>query len=102
MQNSTQEVQEYYTELYTRDEFASEKMGDHSLSSQLEAFIENYRLADKKCLEVGCGRGVFQDLVETYTGIDISATVEEYLHKPFHCCSADDLPFEDEKRDNFV
>ena len=83
---NNQEMKEYYTELYSRDEFAPEKMGDHSLSGELEKFIEKHKLADKKCLEVGCGRGMFQDLVQAYTGIDISDTVKEYLHKPFYCC----------------
>lgn len=58
-------------------------------------FVQEYGLAGKKCLEVGCGRGVYQDFVEDYTGVDIADTARAYLHKPFFRASATELPFED-------
>ena len=48
-----------------------------------------------RCLEIGCGRGLLQDVVEDYTGIDLSATVRSYLRKPFYSCRAESLPFDD-------
>lgn len=67
----------------------------HSARADLERFVERYALADKHVLEVGCGRGVFQDLVDDYTGVDYAASAGKHLHKPFVEASATNLPFED-------
>jgi SAM-dependent methyltransferase len=62
---------------------------------EVGAFITKYNLAGAKCLDVGCGRGLLQDLVADYTGVDLSDSVRTYLHKPFFQASVESLPFED-------
>ena len=71
----------------------------HSFYQQLSDLIEEYELKDKRCLEIGCGFGAFQDLVEDYTGADISDSVKIRLHKPFYQCCASKLPFNDDEFD---
>lgn len=67
---------------------------------ELERFVADHRLSDgAKCVEIGCGRGAFQDLVADYTGVDLSDTVARYLHKPFVQSSATELPFPDSSFD---
>ena len=67
----------------------------HSFHHQLEFLISRYGNARGKWLEVGCGRGVLQDIVADYTGVDIADTVAPFLHKPFRCAPAETLPFPD-------
>lgn len=58
-------------------------------------FVANYRLTDKKILEVGAGSGLLQDHVADYTGLDISPTARRYFHKPYVEASATGMPFPD-------
>jgi SAM-dependent methyltransferase len=67
----------------------------HSALPYLKAFVEQFGLADKKVVEVGCGRGAFQDLVADYTGVDYASSVRSYIRKPFVEASATALPFAD-------
>ncbi len=62
----------------------------------LRRFVADHQLIDgAECVEIGCGRGAYQDLVTRYTGVDLSDTVARYLHKPFVQASATELPFPD-------
>jgi SAM-dependent methyltransferase len=61
--------------------------------------VEDYQLARRRCLEIGCGRGAFQDLVDDYTGLDISSKVSCFLHKPFVRADATALPFDNNEFD---
>lgn len=65
----------------------------------LSAFVREYGVASGKCLEVGCGRGAFQDLVPDWTGIDISESVRPHIRKTFVQGSASALPFADNSFD---
>jgi SAM-dependent methyltransferase len=56
-------------------------------------------LQDKKVLEVGAGSGMLQDIVEDYTGLDISPTARQFFHKPFVEASATQMPFPDDSFD---
>jgi SAM-dependent methyltransferase len=84
-------------------EFSQEKyavnISDHSHHPILGAFVAQYQLENSLVLEVGCGRGAFQDLVPHYVGVDLSESVARYLHKPFFCASATALPFHDNSFD---
>jgi len=86
---------EYCGNRYSQAETTQQAIG----YAGLRAFIDEFGLHNKKCLEVGCGRGLFQDLVEDYTGIDLSDSVKQYLHKPFYQASATELPFKDNEFD---
>lgn len=72
----------------------SESPEKHPFYPALQAFIENYGLADKLCLEVGSGYGAFQNLVRDYIGIDIAMSAGKYVQSPFAIASATDLPFQ--------
>lgn len=67
---------------------------------ELESFVREHGLVETgRCLEIGCGRGVFQDLVRDYTGSDLSDSAGAFLRKPFVQCSATALPFADSSFD---
>jgi len=82
----------FYDHEFSQDRYAV-KIRDHTHHPILGSFIKQYHLEDSLVLEVGCGRGAFQDLVPHFVGVDLSASVARYLHKPFCCASAAALPF---------
>lgn len=65
------------------------------ISEKLSAFAAQYGLRDKAVLEIGSGRGNLQDIVDNYTGLDISASVSRFYHKKFALGSATSMPFAD-------
>ena len=71
----------------------------HPFFPSLSAFIEKWGLREKKCLEIGSAKGLFQDTVEDYTGIDIAETLARHYHKSFYCASDAHLPFPDSSFD---
>jgi SAM-dependent methyltransferase len=71
----------------------------HPFYRQLIGFIEKWNLRDKKCLEVGSSKGLFQDLVNDYTGADIAETLACYYHKKFIPVHGSKLPFPAESFD---
>ena len=90
------EAARFYNHVYQERGYADFRAPSaHFAFQDLSGFIDAFDLRQRKCLEVGCGRGLFQDLVEDYTGIDLSRSAGRYLRKPFCCCSATSLPFED-------
>jgi SAM-dependent methyltransferase len=91
----------FYDKEYSQSEYANAGTAEkHDTYEKLQTFINRYQLHNKRCLEIGCGRGIFQELVEDYTGVDLSDTVHTYLHKPFYrCSSATQLPFADNEFD---
>ncbi|NQT15659.1 MAG: class I SAM-dependent methyltransferase [Planctomycetes bacterium] len=97
---TTSRAETFYDRQYAGDRYASpttaSRHGGHRMLGQ---FIERFSLQNKRCLEIGCGRGAFQDLVDDYTGVDISTSVRQCLHKPFYHASATSLPFEDNSFD---
>ncbi len=96
----TKESKAFYDREYLGSKYANARRPEeHQFYTELKSFINKYQLHKKKCLEIGCGRGAFQDLVTDYVGVDISDTVKEYFHKPFYQASVTDLPFEDNKFD---
>ncbi len=90
----------FYEKQYSEDVYAaSTEAQSHSFSPKLEAFIDKYQLHDKRVLEIGCGRGAFQDIVKDYVGIDFSENAGRYLYKPYCQASANELPFSDNSFD---
>lgn len=67
----------------------------HDFYVILIKFIEKYALREKKCLEIGSSKGIFQDLVNDYTGVDVAENLAIYYHKPFVVVSDAHLPFPD-------
>src|SRR6185369_9268613 len=69
------------------------------IDAQLTQFVKQWRLTDKAVLEIGSGRGYLQDVVDNYTGLDISPNVARFYHKKFVLGSATALPFTDDSFD---
>lgn len=78
---------------------AIEQPIQHAHFSKLLQFIEDYELKNKKCLEVGSSKGIFQDIVSDYSGLDIAESLRKYYHKPFYTVQDNEYPFEDESFD---
>jgi len=66
----------------------------YHIEDLLRDFVSQYRLAGKKALDVGSGRGYLQDVVQDYTGLDISPTAGRFYHKKFVLGSATSMPFD--------
>ena len=73
---------DFYNEMYLSNEYAV-GIEDRNEETALKVFVENYGLKDKKVLEIGCGRGAFQDLVEDYTGVNVASSAQKYIKKKF-------------------
>lgn len=90
----------FYDSQYSDEHYANyNTLVDHNYYKKLISFTEDNNLHDKKCLEVGCGRGLFQNLVANYIGVDLSYNVRRFLNKPFIQCSVNSLPFPDNSFD---
>ncbi len=106
------QAQNYYNQIYAgpggmpsaaEDEryvqIAERAAATYQIKEQLTAFIVQYGLEKSRALDVGAGRGYLQDVVDDYTGLDISATAKRYFHKPFVLGSATAMPFRDDEFD---
>ena len=78
---------------------ATKAAEDHKIEAQIRAFVDEYKLKDKRVLEVGSGRGYLQDIVADYTGLDISSSVARFYYKKFVLGSATAMPFPDDSFD---
>ena len=86
----------FYDREFARNRYATASVSEnHPSGWSLRTFVTRHSLGDRRCLEIGCGRGAFQDLVEDYVGVDISESVGRYFRKPFFVASATNLPFAD-------
>lgn len=72
---------------------------EHAHYADLMKFIEDNNLKHKKCLEIGSSKGLFQDLVNDYTGLDIAESLCKYYHNPYYTVKENRYPFENESYD---
>lgn len=63
--------------------FSHVEQGALNFLEEIDSFVRKYGLADKKVLEIGSGRGEFQDAVFDYTGLDIAHSLKQFYHKAF-------------------
>ncbi len=82
-------------ETYGRD-FTNRKAEEHSFYPVLKNFIADYKLENKRCLEIGSSGGGFQDMVDDYYGTDISPEVATNYHKPYRVAEGTKYPFDDQ------
>lgn len=76
------------------------KMEEHYCYDYLKSWIEKHPgTKHQRWLEIGSGRGAMQDIVDNYTGLDITDEVRKYYHKEYVVGSAEELPFLDEMFD---
>ena len=71
----------------------------HPFYQTLSQFIGKWKLQEKRCLDIGSNKGLFQDLVYDYTGIDIVQQLSAYYHKNYIVASGANLPFRDQSFD---
>ena len=69
------------------------------VEDHVREFVARFNLSAKKVLDVGSGRGYLQDLVQDYTGLDISPTAARFYHQKFVLGSATAMPFPDNNFD---
>ena len=90
----------YYENIDRQCSYAAENEPDrHAFYNALLEYIERWDLKSKKLLEIGSGKGLFQDLVDDYTGVDIAESLSSYYHKKYVVVSGGKLPFNDETFD---
>ena len=65
------------------------------VKEMVEEFVQRYGLRTAKALDVGSGSGYLQDVVDDYTGLDISPSARRFYNKPFVAGSATAMPFSD-------
>lgn len=76
-------------------EIAAREAEKADVDGELATFVQEQGLEGAKALDVGAGRGYLQDIVDDYTGLDISSTSRRFFHKPFVQASATAMPFDD-------
>ena len=97
---STESPKRFYNEAYQRPGYAEAASPEqHPYYPLVAGFVTEYALEGKRCLEIGAGRGAFQDVVDDYVGVDIADSAAQFLHKPFIACDARQLPFADSEFD---
>lgn len=72
---------------------------EHPFYPMLISFIERWDLKHKKCLEIGSSKGLFQNIVADYTGVDIAVSLSSYYKKPYLVVNDAHLPFPDNSFD---
>lgn len=91
---------DFYNEVDRESEYAVSPYPEvHPGYKIVTEFIAKFKLNDKKCLEIGSNKGLFQDLVTDYTGVDIASSLTKYYHKNFICVTSEKLPFADNSFD---
>mgnify|MGYP005994669193 CR=1 FL=1 len=91
----------FYEHIDRKEVYSSNNdMESHPVTKSLRAMISKYSLENKKFLEVGSGNGRYQDIVEDYTGIDISESARQFYHKPYFVTNdKTKYPFDDKSID---
>ncbi len=94
------EARDFYDRQYQGEQYASYNEPQlHPFFESLAGLLDRYNNEHGAWLEIGCGRGLLQDIVENYTGLDITETVRPLFRKPFVCATAEALPFPDNQFD---
>lgn len=96
----TPEQQDFYNAAFDAQQARYEVIARYAarvlhIREKVEAFAADYNLSKAHVLEVGSGEGSLQDIVEDYTGLDISATARAKYHKRFVQADARAMPFPD-------
>ncbi|MFO0944511.1 MAG: class I SAM-dependent methyltransferase [Planctomycetota bacterium] len=80
MPDSPADYQDFYAGIDRRNVYTK----DHpdAFERELQAFLDQHDLRRGKLLEIGSGRGVFQDVVPNYTGMDIAESLRSFYRRP--------------------
>jgi len=71
----------------------------HPFYLVLRDFILKWHLDDKKCLEIGSSKGLFQHVVADYTGLDVAENLRKFYSKPYIVVDGSLLPFQENQFD---
>ena len=94
--DSNPELKAFYETVDREADYACYPQAEfHPFYPLLRDFIARHGLGDKAVLEVGCGKGLFQDVASGYVGADIAESLRHYFHKPYHAVLGAHLPFQD-------
>jgi SAM-dependent methyltransferase len=96
----TPEAQDFYNVAFDAQQaryevIARDQAKLFHIREDVEKFVADYHLSKAHVLDVGSGEGSLQDVVEDYTGLDISATARAKYHKRFVQADARAMPFPD-------
>jgi SAM-dependent methyltransferase len=96
----TPEAQKFYDAAFdTKQALYATRMREaariYRLREHVEEFVATFHLKQAHGLDVGAGDGLLQDVIDDYTGLDISATARAAYHKPFVQADARAMPFRD-------
>jgi SAM-dependent methyltransferase len=85
--------QSFYNSLYNGNtDYAASPYAD-AVRPALKDFIHRFNLKKAILLDIGCGKGWFQDLIEHWIGLDISPNAGKYAAgKDFICGRAEAIP----------
>jgi SAM-dependent methyltransferase len=104
MYNSTEQknlFEQFYKNIdRERTYCTASNASSHIFFNLLINFIQKWNLKGKKCLEIGSNKGIFQNIVEDYTGVDVAEYLSKYYHKKYVAVSGSTLPFSDESFDS--
>lgn len=93
----------YYEEKYENGEYTKiETPQEHRQYERLKNFIvRNALYSTAVALEIGSGKGLFQDLLENYVGLDVSETLRKYYREnnSYVVGTGNNLPFEENSFD---
>jgi SAM-dependent methyltransferase len=81
LSENTKYAKQFYDRQYALNKYGARTPDAHPLRRWLGSRITCYNLENAHCLDVGCGRGDLQDIVDDYTGVDISTTVAKCHRK---------------------
>lgn len=92
---------EFYENVDREGRYSAAKLENkHPFYAELDKYIVDFSLKDRKALEIGSGIGLLQDIVNDYTGIDVSESVKKYYHKNFYSVNENSpYPFQNEEFD---
>jgi len=96
----TPEAQDFYNVAFDTQQaryevIAREEAESAHIRDKVEEFVATNHLSKARVLDVGSGEGRLQDVVDDYTGLDISATARAKYHKRFVQADAREMPFRD-------
>ncbi len=109
-QQEIQAAQKYYADAYRKPVAEGQDTSEYEtkylriaeaaakadrIEERVAAFVKEFNLAERRVLEIGSGRGYLQNVVDNYTGLDISPSVARFYRKTFVLGSATALPFPD-------
>lgn len=89
-------VKRFYEREYVSGRYAQDikgRNGQHAKGRLLADLLETFAPQDARCLDVGCGRGIFSRLRSDYVGLDLSFEAGRTADWRFVVGNAEALPF---------